>query len=139
MKCPRGHPTLLPFPFGTGFISQCASCHGLWLPLELIPSATRTRSLADQLVAAADPASHIHCPVDGTPMRETSRKGVRIDYCPTCRGLWLDDGELSELRRRYAGSQPPRPGHRGWTGDAAEGAATGLLDLLWIVVEFLLW
>jgi Zn-finger nucleic acid-binding protein len=27
----------------------------------------------------------------------SERKGVEIDYCPTCRGVWLDRGELDKL------------------------------------------
>ena len=27
----------------------------------------------------------------------TDRQGVEIDYCPTCRGIWLDRGELDKL------------------------------------------
>jgi uncharacterized protein len=30
----------------------------------------------------------------------TDRQGVEIDYCPTCRGVWLDRGELDKLIER---------------------------------------
>lgn len=30
----------------------------------------------------------------------SERQGVEIDYCPTCRGVWLDRGELDKLLRR---------------------------------------
>jgi Zn-finger nucleic acid-binding protein len=36
-----------------------------------------------------------HCP-DSTLVM-TDRQGVEIDYCPTCRGIWLDRGELDKL------------------------------------------
>nr|WP_315494118.1 zf-TFIIB domain-containing protein [uncultured Rhodoferax sp.] len=32
----------------------------------------------------------------------TERQGVEIDYCPTCRGVWLDRGELDKLIERGA-------------------------------------
>ncbi len=32
----------------------------------------------------------------------TERQGVEIDYCPTCRGVWLDRGELDKLIERSA-------------------------------------
>jgi Zn-finger nucleic acid-binding protein len=32
----------------------------------------------------------------------TDRKGVEIDYCPACRGIWLDRGELDKLLDRAA-------------------------------------
>lgn len=36
------------------------------------------------------------------------RQGVEIDYCPTCRGIWLDRGELDKLLDKAAGSPPAR-------------------------------
>lgn len=35
----------------------------------------------------------------------TERQGVEIDYCPSCRGVWLDRGELDKILERSA---PPR-------------------------------
>ena len=32
----------------------------------------------------------------------TDRQGVEIDYCPPCRGIWLDRGELDKLLERAA-------------------------------------
>ena len=40
------------------------------------------------------------CPVDGTTLLLTERQSVEIDYCPECRGVWLDRGELDKLVRR---------------------------------------
>jgi uncharacterized protein len=37
------------------------------------------------------------CPNDGGGMQEINRNGVLIDVCPTCRGVWLDRGELEKL------------------------------------------
>lgn len=34
------------------------------------------------------------------------RQGVEIDYCPTCRGIWLDRGELDKLLDKAAAEQP---------------------------------
>ncbi|MBF6595933.1 MAG: zf-TFIIB domain-containing protein [Thermaceae bacterium] len=37
------------------------------------------------------------CPNDSSPMQEVNRNGVTLDICPTCRGVWLDRGELEKL------------------------------------------
>ncbi len=38
------------------------------------------------------------CPVcPETQLQMTERKGVEIDYCPECRGVWLDRGELDKI------------------------------------------
>lgn len=34
------------------------------------------------------------------------RSGIEIDYCPTCRGVWLDRGELDKIIERSAGASP---------------------------------
>jgi len=52
----------------------------------------------------------MHCPNDGATLQMTSREGIEIDYCPECRGVWLDRGELDKLIER--GSQPAAQIHR---------------------------
>jgi len=37
------------------------------------------------------------CPNCNESMREVTREGVQIDMCPSCRGVWLDRGELEKL------------------------------------------
>lgn len=37
------------------------------------------------------------CPNDDQEMRKIVRDGVEIDICPSCRGVWLDRGELEKL------------------------------------------
>ena len=47
------------------------------------------------------------CPVDGTTLTMSERSGIEIDYCPTCRGVWLDRGELDKIIERSEASAPP--------------------------------
>ena len=44
----------------------------------------------------------MNCPVDGSELRITDRQGIEIDYCPQCRGIWLDRGELDKVLERSA-------------------------------------
>ena len=47
------------------------------------------------------------CPVcTDTPLVMAERQGVEIDYCPACRGIWLDRGELDKLLDRAAAAAP---------------------------------
>jgi Zn-finger nucleic acid-binding protein len=48
----------------------------------------------------------MHCPVDGEELVITDRSGVEIDYCPKCRGVWLDRGELDKIIDRSGGAEP---------------------------------
>lgn len=50
----------------------------------------------------------MQCPVDNTRLVISDRQGVEIDYCPTCRGVWLDRGELDKLIARDAEHAPRR-------------------------------
>ena len=44
------------------------------------------------------------CPTCKTPLTMSERQGIEIDYCPSCRGVWLDRGELDKIIER-SGSQ----------------------------------
>lgn len=46
----------------------------------------------------------MQCPIDQTQLVMTDRQGVEIDYCPQCRGVWLDRGELDKIIERGSGS-----------------------------------
>ena len=49
----------------------------------------------------------MQCPIDGTELVMTERSGVEIDYCPQCRGVWLDRGELDKIIERSAAQVAP--------------------------------
>ncbi|RYI99436.1 MAG: hypothetical protein EON52_25890 [Actinomycetales bacterium] len=53
------------------------------------------------------------CPNDSTTLVMSERSGVEIDYCPECRGVWLDRGELDKIIDRAESeasrSVPPAP------------------------------
>lgn len=52
------------------------------------------------------------CPIcrDATLLM-TDRQGVEIDYCPQCRGIWLDRGELDKLLELASKSTPAAGGY----------------------------
>ncbi len=49
----------------------------------------------------------MQCPTDGTTLTMSERGGIEIDYCPTCRGVWLDRGELDKIIERSLTQVPP--------------------------------
>ena len=54
------------------------------------------------------------CPVDQSVLVMSDRQGIEIDYCPTCRGIWLDRGELDKIIERSRPESPApasQPGH----------------------------
>lgn len=80
-----------------------------WAPANRMPIiASRLRPHhAVPAVASPPPAPSppgygmkVTCPRDGTPLRHDLRSGVEIDWCPNCRGVWLDRGELEKIVSR---------------------------------------
>lgn len=53
----------------------------------------------------------LQCPVDGVELRISQRNGVEIDYCPQCRGVWLDRGELEKLISQAMADEQTRYGN----------------------------
>lgn len=46
------------------------------------------------------------CPHCSTTLVMSDRQGIEIDYCPDCRGVWLDRGELDKLIERANNDTP---------------------------------
>lgn len=53
---------------------------------------------------SAEQLAAMSCPVCRVPLAMSDRQGIEIDYCPQCRGVWLDRGELDKIIER---SLPP--------------------------------
>lgn len=59
------------------------------------------------------------CPLCNVDLTMSERQGIEIDYCPTCRGVWLDRGELDKIIERSTSSQynkysdSPSPNYHG--------------------------
>ena len=75
------------------------------------------------------------CPADSATLLMSERQGVEIDYCPECRGVWLDRGELDKLLRQAdddsddngrgrqddrRDAHPPKKKKKGWLSDIFE-------------------
>lgn len=62
----------------------------------------------------------MECPVCKTELNLAERSGVEIDYCPKCRGIWLDRGELDKIIDKsaaYYGDQEVRRVDRSYDKD----------------------
>ena len=46
------------------------------------------------------------CPLCSVDLVMSERQGIEIDYCPQCRGVWLDRGELDKIIERSAVEAP---------------------------------
>ena len=69
--------------------------------------AERDKALLEKLrgQGSAPAAAHVAAgPRDGSRLTTTHHRGVAVDRCPTCRGLWLDAGELEKIVARERNS-----------------------------------
>ncbi len=46
------------------------------------------------------------CPICSVALVMSDRQGIEIDYCPQCRGVWLDRGELDKIIERSESAAP---------------------------------
>lgn len=78
------------------------------------------------------------CPIDGTELKIADRQDVEIDYCPQCRGVWLDRGELDKIIAR-ADSFDKRDRYRDddYDDDVRQRSArsTGIADIVGEVLK----
>lgn len=51
----------------------------------------------------------MQCPFDATTLQVVNRSGVEIDWCPSCKGVWLERGELDKLIDQAGAMMAPPP------------------------------
>jgi Zn-finger nucleic acid-binding protein len=72
------------------------------------------------------------CPVCKTPdLLMTERQNIEIDYCPTCRGVWLDRGELDKLLTQMQDAPEPDNRSNQVERDARHGDRDGRHEQEW--------
>jgi uncharacterized protein len=76
------------------------------------------QTVVSQDVTGVTPLKHegcrMQCPIDGTNLVMTDKQGIEVDYCPKCRGVWMDRGELDKIieRSMQVPNEAPAPQHR---------------------------
>ena len=50
----------------------------------------------------------MYCPICQIELKLSNRQGIEMDYCPQCRGIWLDRGELDKIIQRSLATSPWR-------------------------------
>lgn len=91
-------------------IDSCPECFGLWFDSEELKSFFESPSLSTRVLgdeAALAPAERLHslendpsprlCPACQEPMFDSRLGTTCVDYCLSCRGIWLDRYELETL------------------------------------------
>ena len=123
--------------------ATCLGCAGIWISratyADSLAEAGGTDALLSELDRVYSPSGH-PCPTCKTNHLEVSlARGIELDWCRTCGGIYFDMGEFERLKRGQnrpgaarsarTQSQETRNGPSGWglAGTAADWVVTDLL------------
>lgn len=100
-------------------LDVCRQCNGLWFDAGEISRAIKSIKGKPSYLAHKDfkgtPKKHARnrpCPCCSKytfhhPMAQISYNSIELDFCETCRGFWLDSGELMMILQRFGKTKPP--------------------------------
>ncbi len=108
MDCPKCSGTLAEEKFGGVGVDRCSECHGIWFDAKEVRAlVAHAQRKPDELPkSTASPASAQLDAKSGTCPRcqhalhrveSLAIDGLSYDQCMTCRGAWLDAGELAQI------------------------------------------
>lgn len=131
LRCLKCDGSVISVPNGAGF--HCHGCGSAFLDFGRV-APDKDLDLARH---ASEPTAY-RCPVDREPLRRYRINGLEFERCPACRHLWLDQGELSLLRRLAADRKPSRSRHPGQEESLFERLdgtnAADLVDLFFEII-----
>lgn len=117
--CPRCYRILVEEEFEGVRVDACPGCGGIWfdegeLPRLAQAGAGALRRLDDRHTDTGfyTRRSQARCPTCRAPLTEFTlphAPDVKLDGCQTCRGIWIDEGELADLVTCAARSSPAPP------------------------------
>jgi Zn-finger nucleic acid-binding protein len=99
-------------------VDGCDGCGGVWFDRSELTAVAQAQ--AAQLTELEDRFQHSpfaldtnakmycpHCKVELFEFEFQHSPGIKLDGCPQCKGIWIDDGELLAIHNRLAAAQPP--------------------------------
>jgi FtsH-binding integral membrane protein len=111
IACPKCRGYMYPGRHQGVELDLCSGCHGIWLDRDEL--STITGKPGDLPEPAASTPTPYACPRCGGALEErpyTSRADLKVDVCRSCRGVYLDKGELlmvEELSKGVSAAFPP--------------------------------
>lgn len=140
MNCPACGSPMTPMTVGKVTVDVCRDgCGGLWFDrFELETVDEPTESAGEALLeaprtprVAVDRTQRLRCPKDAgvVMMRHlwSVKRQVTIDECPRCAGVFLDPGELAQIRREYTTEEERHEAARAYYGEMFDQHLNGML------------
>jgi Zn-finger nucleic acid-binding protein len=104
MYCPIDGTTLTATSFGSKHLHRCNRCFGCFVAADTFAEVRaasamqlHSRHRAEHVEVLRSDGKTLDCPCHKQGMQTIFFKGVEIEVCPTCRGIWLDQGELQKI------------------------------------------
>lgn len=96
-------------------LDRCTSCRGIWIDFFSLDAVLRKQTSVkyvgdaeDLMNPGASRPTALTCPRCDARLFECSHAGITLEWCAGCRGLYLDDGEIGQIRawrRRNCGKR----------------------------------
>jgi Zn-finger nucleic acid-binding protein len=116
VACPRHSTAMAETDVGKLRVWHCATCSGMWLPAGAFHAHVGHVSV----IGRGRPAGLL-CPRDSQPLTAVIHRGIEVDVCGTCGGIWFDNGELQKIL-----AQSTDPASRRFLDNAS---GTNILDV----------
>lgn len=104
--CPRDRQILATNEVGGYRYYSCEHCKGFWIPGTSLHRALSTKGVTELGSVPSCGKGEIRCPNCLTDCDSILIEVCRLDLCPNCRGVWLDSGEVRQLRRLFSEGSP---------------------------------
>ena len=121
--CPHHGTVLMEKHAGKLRVWHCVGCSGLWLPAGAFHAGVGHVS-----VTGRGRPSGLSCPADGQALTALSHRGIEVDVCGRCGGVWFDRGELQKILAQS--TDPARSFLEGDSGSGVVDLAASAADML---------
>lgn len=109
-KCPLDQTELVLQTEPAAGVFRCGTCFGIWLPASLVAEHIGMTGHVPALPPGdVGVKAGAGCPEDAGALFKYMHQGVELDVCSTCRGVWLDRGELEYIRAKLTGTASDVP------------------------------
>jgi Zn-finger nucleic acid-binding protein len=104
--CPTCDKPLIEVARGGQRVDRCPTCHGIFFDAGELEAIVAMMDLYHSIkleedeidiVPSEERTRRVSCPADGADMEPRQVGTLTMDTCPSCDGIWLDDGELVSL------------------------------------------
>jgi len=103
MLCPIHSADMVEVSISNYSILECSVCGGIWLPSSTLEKVSNYNDLifpdikTEAISKSYKFSPTIKCPTDKTRTLCFEYRGVEIDICRNCAGIWLDSGEIEKI------------------------------------------